>query len=80
MKIEINKELFVEELKKVLIDKFGSVEVAKKMNIKIIENRIFEEMTTYVMNRYKEFYSDSLADLINAKNYLITECLEDIIS
>ena len=79
MKVEINKEHYVEKLKEVLLNSFDSIDAAKRMYINSVEQRVAEEMSSYVMSRYGEYYSDSRIELIKENKRLLIECLEEIL-
>ena len=73
----INKEKYLSELKKVIIEKYPTGNYNKYQLLRN-DSPVRHEMDDYVMKNYGEYYKKELIQLVKVKNAIYTECIEEL--
>ena len=73
----INKEKYLAEFKKVLIETYPTGNYNKYQLIRN-DSPVRHKMDDYVMKTYSKYYKNELLQLVKVKNAIYTECIEEL--
>ena len=73
----INKTKYLDELNKVIIEKYPTGDYTK-VQLSRSDSPVRLSMDTYIMREYGEYYKNELIQLIKEKNSLYDDCINNL--
>jgi hypothetical protein len=73
----IDKKMYMIKLQEVMDEAYPDTDY-RKMSRYALKPKVVEQMSSYVMGKYGEYYKDTLPALIKEGRLLLEECLDDL--